>query len=181
MGLLAFQVGFAVLVFGLTRAYYLDRGGDDPHAAVSMPAGTAGWNGLGLPTNPEAVEALLDDRPTDDPQEISRRANEYFAARDYVQAAEYYQRLLAFDPDNADVRNNLALTMAYTGRSGEALALLTENVANYPEYQRSWLTLGFVHRQSGDVAAAREALATAVRIDPDTDVGRSAQTMLDSM
>jgi Tfp pilus assembly protein PilF len=146
-----------------------------------MPAGPAGWNGLGLPTSPDAVEALLDDRPPEDPQEISRRANEYFATRNYVQAAEYYQRLLAFDPENADVRNNLALTLAYTGRSGEALALLTENVTDYPQHQRSWLTLGFVNRQSGDVAAAREALTTAVRIDPDSDVGQSAQAMLDTL
>jgi tetratricopeptide (TPR) repeat protein len=181
LGLLAFQVGFAVLVFGLTRAYYLDRGGDDPHAAVGMPAGTAGWNGLGLPTSPDIVETLLDDRPTDDPEEISRRANEYFAARNYAQAADYYRRLLAFDPDNADVRNNLALTLEYLGRPDEALELLTDNVARYPEHQRSWLTLGFVNRQSGDVAAAREALATAVRIDPDSDVGQSAQAMLDNL
>jgi len=94
---------------------------------------------------------------------------------------EYYERLLEIDPDNADLRNNLGLTLQYTGRTSEALAQLSENVARHPEHQRSWLTLGFVNRQAGDIAAAREALTTAVSLDATTDVGRSAQAMLDSL
>ena len=59
--------------------------------------------------------------------------------------------------------------------------MLGENVEAHPEHQRSWLTLGFVNQQMGDSQAARRALDTAISIDPASDVGRSAQSMLDGL
>ena len=91
------------------------------------------------------------------------------------------ERLSEFDPANADIRNNMGLNLHYSGQSSEALTVLAENVAAHPEHQRSWLTLGFVNSQLGDAAASRRALETAISIDPASDVGQSAQNMLDGL
>ena len=89
-----------------------------------------------------------------------------------------YEKLLALDPDNVDTLNNLGLTLHYVGRSDEARQRLNEGAALDPTYQRIWLTLGFVNSTLGNVADARAALNTAVGMDPDNDVGKSASRML---
>ena len=47
-----------------------------------------------------------------------------------------------------------------------------------PEFQRIWLTLGFVSAQSGDAAGAREALQRARDLDPDNGIGQEATRLL---
>ena len=74
--------------------------------------------------------------------------------------------------------NNLGITLHYLGRSAEALQILNQGVTVDPNYQRIWLTLGFVSAQTGLAAEAQSALKTAVELGPDTEVGRSAADML---
>lgn len=181
LALAVFQVVFAALIFGATRAYYtrdaatLATAVNNERAEEAAPA----WPGS---ISPELIATLTPGEPImDDPAALSHMAEQAFASEDYAKASEYYRRLLGFDPDNADVRNNLGLTLQYTGRTSEALAELSENVSRHPGHQRSWLTLGFINRQAGDITAARSALTTAISIDPTSDIGRSAQAMLDSL
>ena len=116
-----------------------------------------------------------------DPVEISRRANDAFQQQRYTEAASLYERLLDFGPQTADVHNNLGLTLHYLGRTDEALQRLDEGIQIEPDNQRIWLTLGFVNRQVGDNEAARNALETAVNMDAESSVGRSARQMLDEL
>jgi len=180
--MIVFQLVFGALVFGLTRAYYLREPAPRPPPAAPATAQAVHTDDGQFTVPPEIVASLTTIDATDsDPDMLHHLAEQYFASKDYEQAATYYDRLLAFDPDNADVRNNLALTLQYTGRTTEALANLTENVSRHPDHQRSWLTLGYVNAQAGNVDAAREALTTAVGLDPASDVGASAQRMLDGL
>lgn len=174
-----FQIGFGALVFGITREYY----SPDPQVAASATElrGNASteWT---VAVDDALIESLTSLQPaTNDPVEIARLANASFSAKEYTNAAEYYDRLLKFDPDNPDVRNNLALTLQYLGRSNVALQHLLDNVERHPEHQRSWLTLGFVYGQTGDTAGARRALGKAIDINANNGVGRSAQDMLNSL
>lgn len=183
LALLVFQVGFGALVFGVTREIYRPEISVPAAAPHALPGNVAPADDWAARISPQVVDSLTSGTgptPTD-PMELSRLADEQFAAKNYAQAATYYEKLLALDPDNADLQNNLALTWQYTGRSAEALSLLQQNVARHPDYQRSWLTLGFVNRQLGDVQAARDALETAVRLDATNSVGQSAQAMLDAL
>lgn len=177
------NVAVALAVFVVTRDYYLSR----QPAAVEAPSVTEhraedDWSGRALQLAP----ALLNPGATDpdsmqDPVRISDLANESFAAKDYRNAAGLYERLLDFDPQNVDVLNNLGLTLHYLGRSAEAIERLEQGRDIDPTNQRLWLTLGFVNSQLGNVADARAALTTAARMDQSSDVGRSAQRMLDEM
>jgi len=177
-----FQVVFGFAVFAITRDYYL-QDADEPAAhslAITQPGST--WPASLTSTQIEQLTSpLLSDASSQDPTEISRQADEYFANGQYARAVQLYEKLLGFWPDNADVYNNLGLTLHYVGRSDEALQRLNEGVAVDPQYQRIWLTLGFVNGQLGNAERAREALTTAIRVGSDEQIRQSAQKMLDDL
>lgn len=173
-----FQVFFGFAVFAITRDFY---------QVETVAPGNSVESGIAAGSSFSSIDpALLDSLGNDaafpqDPDEILRRANEYFANRQYAKAAELYEKLLTYDANNADTLNNLGLTLHYVGRSDEALRRLNEGIAVNPDYQRIWLTLGFVNSDLGNTEAAREALSTAAGMDPDSDIGRSASRMLDEL
>jgi Flp pilus assembly protein TadD len=182
IALAVFQVCFGLVVFALTRNYYLpDVSRLDPAAArilESLPAWPDTVAGMGgLPP----VTPLSPPLDSTDPSEVSRQADTFFGNQQYDQAATAYQQLLALDPGNADVLNNLGLTLHYVGRSAEALQRLDEAVTRDPAHQRSWLTLGFVHSRLGNTEQARAALLKASQVGIDEQIRQSARTMLDEL
>jgi len=179
LSLAAFQIVFGLIVFAATRQYYLDR--------VERPAAREPIVDSTLPARSENITeadlarfGLLVPSTTvsDDPDEILRLANQYFADRQYDQAAVFYEKLLTFAPDNTDTLNNLGLTLHYVGRSAEALKRLQDAVVIDPNYQRAWLTLGFVNSQVGNTEDARVALTNAIERGPDEAIRKSASDML---
>ncbi len=174
-----FQVVFGFAVFAITRDYY--TGQDAATTRSQLPAAVTTTDRF------SSIDAsMLDTLGSgtaflQDPAELSRRANEYFANRQYDKAANLYEKLAALDPENVDALNNLGLTLHYIDRSDEALQILNEGVQIDPDFQRIWLTLGFVNSSVGNTQAAREALTTAASIDPGSDVGQSASRMLDEL
>lgn len=182
ISLAAFEVAFGLTIFAVTRQYYVDR--PQPVTNQSFAAGGAmPVSGNNITEADLARFNLLVPAQAvpDDPAEISRRANEFFAAGQYEQAANLYESLLPFDPDNADSYNNLGITLHYLGRSDEALQQLNEGIARDPTHQRIWLTIGFVNSQLGNTTEAREALSKAVQIGTDEEIRKSATEMLGNL
>lgn len=177
-----FQIIFGLTVFTLTRQYYIQApasvsadSAEIHQPAFVWPDGETGMN------SSQINASTFNQLSTPDPVEIARQANEYFTNRQYDKAAELYERLLAFAPNNVDTYNNLGITLHYLGRSGEALVRLNEGVAIDPTHQRSWLTLGFVNSQTGNSLQARTALNTAIKINAGNGVGKSAAKMLEEL
>jgi len=177
-----FEIAFGIAVFAVTRHYYMS----DPEAVAERTTAPAEI----LATRPENItEADLahfdllapGQAVTDDPVEISRRANEYFDNAQYDRAAEMYEKLLAYGPDNVDTYNNLGLTLHYLGRSAEALQRLNDGVAIDPTHQRIWLTLGLVNGQLGNTDEARTALKNALQFGADEEIRSSAAKMLETL
>jgi len=189
LGMAVFQTFFGMAVFAATRQYYNQQANDFDinQFSADRPALTAPVSNresvleeVGLSSS--LPESSVPEIPiTTDPIELSRQANEFFAARQYDTAAGLYERLLSFDPGNVDTYNNLGITLHYIGRSTEAITRLTEGVAVDPESQRIWLTLGFVHNQLGNTVQARSALTRATDMGTDNDVGRSALEILENL
>ena len=180
--LLVFQFLFGLAVFALTREYYA------PDTPVIKPqATTAGrrapeWSASSVAADVARLGAQAPvSLPTDDPVEISRQAEQYFAARQFDKAAAMYERLLEFGPKNGEIHNNLGLTLHYMGKSDEALRRLNEGIAVDPENQRIWLTLGYVNSEVGNTAQAREALTKATQLGADESIRQSAMTMLEAL
>ena len=172
--LAVFEVAFGAAIFLATRHYYTRDTQPTPVAAERVPVEMPASN-----FTPQMLDTLSSLQPdVTDPAEVSRRADQYFADQQYVQAVEWYKKLLAFAPDDVRTLNNLGLTLHYLGRSEEALEYLNKGVAADPAHQRIWLTLGFVNSDLGNVDAARSALTTAFQMNPENSIGQSAANML---
>ena len=177
-----FQVVFGLAVFAITRDYYTQETGTVSAHPPTIGQSAPVWpNGITETQIARLSSPALSEPAIQDPFEISRRANEYFANRQYEKAADMYERLLAFSPNDAEIYNNLGLTLHYLGRSTEALGRLNEGVAADPEHQRIWLTLGYVNSQVGNIEQARTALTTAARIGTYESIRQSATKMLEGL
>ena len=182
ISLAVFQVVFGLAVFAITRDYYTqDTGTVSAHPPTIGQSVTAWPNRITETQIARLGSPALSEPVSQDPFEISRRAEEFFASRQYEKAADMYEQLLAFSPNDAEIYNNLGLTLHYLGRSTEALGRLNEGVAVDPEHQRTWLTLGYVNSQLGNTEQARTALTTAARIGTDDSIRQSATRMLESL
>jgi tetratricopeptide (TPR) repeat protein len=177
-----FQVVFGLAVFAITRDYYMqDTVEVSAHPPIVGQLAPAWPNSITETQIARLSSSAMSEPAIQDPFEISRRANEYFANRQYDRAADMYEQLLAFSPNDAEIYNNLGLTLHYLGRSTEALGKLNEGVVIDPEHQRIWLTLGYVNSQLGNTEQARAALNTAVQIGTDESVRQSAMKMLEGL
>lgn len=177
-----FQVIFGIAVFAITRDYYMQDAANVSSRPAVIGQSTSPWTNRITETEIARLSSPALTEPTlQNPIEISRKANEFFAARQYERAADMYERLLAFSPNDAEVYNNLGLTLHYLGRSEEALVRLNEGVAADPQHQRIWLTLGYVNSQLGNIEQARTALTNATQIGTDESIRQSANKMLESL
>jgi len=188
-----FQVAFGLTIFALTRQYYIQDAGVRTPArqTASSPrpmSGNSGtsaskpweaWRDPGMQASPTPFSSLsLGQGPVDDPEALSRQADEYFTNRQYDLAAVSYEQLLASGWTNVNTYNSLGITLHYLGRSAEALRVLNDGIAQDSTYPRIWLTLGFVNAQVGNMPEARTALEKATQLDPGGDVGQAATEML---
>ena len=175
-----FQVVFGLAVFGITREIYMPdtkpvRGHTGMFKATAPPAWSSGISATDISqlSSPSLVAQMPDD-----PAEIYRRAEEFFGNKQYAQAARLYERLLEISPGDAEIHNNLGLTLFYLGRPDEALQRLNEGVAADPTHQRIWLTLGYVNSQLGNVEQARAALTKAAETGSNASIREAATEML---
>jgi tetratricopeptide (TPR) repeat protein len=172
--------GFAV--FALTRDYYMRHPPRfaGPPAASQAPHALPGQAGRTFAEREVlAGSAAPAQRPTgNDPQQLNRAGDELFGQRRYDEAIPYYRRALELEPDDPDASNDLGLALHYTGQSAEAVRVLRAGAERSPDFQRIWLTLGFVSANAGDEAAARESLEKARALDPENGIGREAARLL---
>ncbi|MDX1592827.1 MAG: tetratricopeptide repeat protein [Gammaproteobacteria bacterium] len=165
---IAFLIVYGVVVFAATRAYYLDRGSQAPAAPVTR-----------APARPVEVPQARPPVPlADDPAALSDQADDLLTQKRYGEAVVAYRKLLDLAPGNVETYNDLGLALFYAGRSGEALEVLEAGAAREPDFQRIWLTLGFVQLQLARVEQAREALETCIEIDPDSPIAAEASRFL---
>jgi len=175
-----FQVVFGLAVFGITREIYLqDTQPVRGHTGTVTPGAPPAWSrGLTATDISQLSSPGLVEQMPEDPAEIYRRAEEFFGNRQYAQAARLYEKLLEFSPDDAEIHNNLGLTLFYLGRPDEALQRLNEGVAANPAHQRIWLTLGYVNSQLGNGDDARAALTKATETGGNASIREAAMEML---
>ena len=176
--ILMIQIVTGLIVFNLTRAYYTNA-----PAVVSKKTGLPAISQTG-PSTQDLINSLKNypqNNPSSNPQEIDQQANEAFENRDYARAAVLYQRVIDLVPNKAEPHNNLGLTLHYLGRSDEALKILKRGTEIQPQFQRTWLTLGFVQSRVGNFQEAKEAFKQAIELGPETGPGKSASEMLSKL
>jgi tetratricopeptide (TPR) repeat protein len=179
---LALLVVSGIIVFVVTRQMYDGKIQADLVGNNDTSMTSAKSEDGELEINTAMLESLLSlDSNENDPLTMSLLANEYFANKQYSEAADLYSQLSTIDPNNVEIQNNHGLTLHYINESEEALAVLLKGSTLDPGNQRIRLTIGFVNKEIGNVDAARLALEAAESIDPNSDVGRSASRMLSEL
>lgn len=124
------------------------------------------------------IQRVLKERPND-PKAFAGAGDIYFEQRKFIDAIEYYKKAIDMDPHDIDTYNDIGLSYHYIGRSDEGLKYVEEGIKRNPAYQRIWLTKGFILAIRGDIAGARSAWEKAYRLNPNTDIGRSAASFLE--
>ena len=112
---------------------------------------------------------------SNNPAELKQLAGQQFQSQDFVAAAATYERILGIDPNDPEVLNNYSLVLHYTGRSEDALQHLRKALNLSPKHQRSWLTLGFVHKGAGRAGEAKQAFDRVLEIDANTSMASEAR------
>lgn len=175
--------GFAV--FALTRDYYLRY---PPRPLAGAASGTQAGHGT-----PGAAPSTFIQREvagmgappvpltSQDPAQLNDAGDQLFGQKRYAEAIPYYRRALELDPADADASNDLGLALYYSGQSAAALETLRAGTQRAPDFQRIWLTLGFVSAGAGDQAGARAALEQARALGPDNAIGQEAKRQLDRL
>lgn len=124
------------------------------------------------------LKAKLQAKPND-PDILQHLGDAYFDAKRFNEAVTYYKRVLEFKPGEADIYNDLGLSVHYLGNSPEGLRYIEEGIKKNPYHQRIWLTKGFILAYGmGDLNGAKEAWEKARALNPESQVGKAAAEFL---
>jgi len=115
---------------------------------------------------------------TSDTQALASLGDQYFESRNYEQAIEIYKKILENSLDDVDTYNDLGLAYLYTGNPDLAEEMLIKGIEIAPEYQRIWLSLGFILKSTGKNEKARSVLQNAMDMGPNNEIGLEASKML---
>lgn len=84
-------------------------------------------------------------------------------------AADYWLRIAALDPRNAQVWASLGFLKAEQGKRAEAEAFMRRALECDPNSAQTWFNLGFLRQETGDHAEAIACFERAVRGDGKID------------
>jgi tetratricopeptide (TPR) repeat protein len=108
----------------------------------------------------------------DEPDDAA--AEEFFEAAEdaeaegrFADAALYYQRCLALDPDDSVAAYNRANCLAKLGQVDDAATGYTQAIKLDPGFVEAWFNFGGLLRGRGQLNAARQHLERAVKLDGD--------------
>jgi cytochrome c-type biogenesis protein CcmH/NrfG len=167
----AYALAAFCLVLGVALGY-LFRG---------TASGVAPASGLAQSTNasPDASQAqavfqqsvavLLDavNRDPADYAALVKLGDMYYDGQQFPNAIQYYQRALAFHPENPDVRTDMATAYWYSGNAARALAELETSLKYKPEHSQTLFNLGWIRWQGkADPKGAIEAWQKLLKTNP---------------
>lgn len=168
----AYLLAMVTLFVGLI-AGYLFHGTSAPPPTTAAPAQSV--NTGAAPTDslqsPEQLKVMLqpafDAARTNpqDPKPLVEIGNAYYDHHFYAEAIPYYQKALALNPDNINVRTDMGTAMYYSGSPREALAEFDKSLKIDPNHAQTLFNVGIVKRDGlkdakGAIAAWQRLLDT---------------------
>jgi tetratricopeptide (TPR) repeat protein len=134
------------------------------------------------PVNHAGIIADLKSKIKDNPKDSEALFNLgdiYFDLKQFDTAAEYYKKVIAIKPDNADAYKEIGLALHYLGKSAEGLGYIDEGLKRNQYNQKMWLTKGFIHAYGmNDLKGARQAWEKTKALDPESQGGKAAAEYL---
>lgn len=144
-----------------------------PHS----PAAAGGGMPHAMPTMEEMkrmadkkAEHLLVKLKADpnNPQLLNQIGIMYRSAHQFKQAQEYFQKSLAIDPKNVDVRTDMAACMFYGGDVDGALRELDQSLKYDPKHAGALMNIGIIKwKAKNDVPGAVASWEKLLKLNPD--------------
>lgn len=103
----------------------------------------------------------------------------YLGKGDYPRAMEELRAIAAVNPRSPGIRLSLGRVWFAMDKTDQAIIEYKRALDIYPEFGPAYYYLGLAHLKLNNIPAARASFREAVRIIPDSDLGRSAQDYLD--
>jgi tetratricopeptide (TPR) repeat protein len=94
-------------------------------------------------------------------------ADTYFRKRDYANALTAAQHVSPRGQRDTSYLALLADVLAHLGKTGEAIKLLRQEVAENPDQDQAYLSLALVYLRAGNASGARETLRQGLARTPD--------------
>jgi len=98
----------------------------------------------------------------------------------YEQAITNYKEYLDKVPNNSDARVDMGVCYYNLGRYDDAIREMTIALENKPDHQIAHLNLGIVNLAAGNLEKSKEWLRKAVALNPNSEIGKKAQELLQS-
>lgn len=172
----------ALIIFGAGGYYFGTRSSNQGGSQNAYSGSNAGPAVVGTPVNHSTIIADLKTKLNEDPNDVAiltRLGDIYFDLKQFTQAVDYYKKVIRLKPDDADVYNDIGLSMHYLGDSAGGLKYIEDGLKKNPYHQRIWLTKGFILAYGmGDLDAARQAWEKTRALNPESRVGKAASEYL---
>jgi TM2 domain-containing membrane protein YozV len=119
----------------------------------------------------------------DDPATLMALGDEYYAAGQFADAAPFYDRVLALDPQNLSALQARGAVDYNLGDFPNAEKLWKQALLVDPNNQELHYDLGFLYMNlaSPDWAGVKNEWNKVIAIDPTTEIAKTVQSHLDSL
>jgi len=135
-----------------------------PVAATVPPSEAPASGSFQAVPSPEALQSMVAPMSAavkahpNDTDALIVLANFYYDHKMFSNAIEYYQRAIALDPKNVDVRTDLGTSYLYLGTDDKAVAEFEKALRIQPDYPQTLMNLGIARMDRlNDKAGALKA------------------------
>lgn len=182
------QVTFAIVVGGMLIAAWILISSMGAGQEVTGQATSAAGSSQAPASDAElqkTVAPYLDrvqKNPSDQPALVAL-GNAYYDAGRWPEAIDWYGKALELTPENTDIRTDMGTAYFYSGNSEKAKEEWLKVLDLEPNKIQTHYNLGilYTHADPPDLEAARKEWETVVRIAPDSEQGKSAQSNIDKI
>jgi serine/threonine protein kinase len=158
--IVALLVALGRLAAGGVFAWWVAEGGRPARVTEAIPPPPES-----IPEIPLNQSVQEEQQPTAiDALTMNLEGQRYYRAGDYPTALGFFERAVAVSPENAEYRNNYALTLFRLGHTEEAAAELERVIRLDPNRAVAYANLGDVRTALGDTTGAIRAFEQFLRL-----------------
>ncbi|HJU28144.1 MAG TPA: tetratricopeptide repeat protein, partial [Candidatus Binataceae bacterium] len=159
----------------------------------AKPADIAAWNKLGDVSlraamfDPSYYAKALDAYAhalklnPDDLNALRGVGNIDFDQRKYDEAIAAYEHYLSRKPEDPDVRTDLGTMFLSSGSADQAVYQYKKVLETHPKFFEAYFNLGIAYGEMNNMAAARGAFETALKLAPNSDARDRVNQMIASI
>jgi cytochrome c-type biogenesis protein CcmH/NrfG len=176
----AFMVGFILgAVFGIR--YYASIHSDSQGAPGAQPAAQGPQPKVNLAQEIAQLEELL-KRDPQNLQALISLGNAYFDSNQNKKAIDVYQKALAIDPKNADVRTDMAIMYRNLKEYDRAIQEFRQAAKDKPGHVNSLFNIAIVMQyDKKDIPGAIAAWEDFLKVEPTGDRANMARSQLEQL